>query len=134
MVGADAFIDEWLTQPMFVNLPFDAVERSSREGQHAEGLAASLREAGTGNQRWLGDDVAAISAPTLLLAGAFDEKFAREARELSAAIGTSAAALVPGAGHAAHLQQPQWCARVVQHFLNSSVHRDARSDEQNTEQ
>ena len=122
LMGAAAFVDEWLRQPMFAGVPADPVERAAREDQHASSLAASLREAGTGTQRWLGGEVASISAPTLALAGSRDDRFAREASCIANSVG-GVFSLVPGSGHAAHLEQPQWTAVVVDAFLSASVDR-----------
>jgi 2-succinyl-6-hydroxy-2,4-cyclohexadiene-1-carboxylate synthase len=120
-IGAEAFIDEWLAQPMFAELPNDPRERDARRDQHAAGLASSLREAGTGTQRWLGDELAALPTPTLVLAGASDERFAREALAMVTPWPSATAQLVPGAGHAVALHQPAWSARVVECFLAGSV-------------
>ena len=48
-IGTEAFLDEWLAQPMFQSLPKDARERAARSSD-ASGLADSLRHAGTGTQ------------------------------------------------------------------------------------
>ena len=133
-VGAEPFLAEWLSQPMFAALPNDAEERSARSDQHANALASSLREAGTGTQRWLGEQVATLNVPTLSLAGAHDPRFAKEALEIARQAPRSSFALVPGAGHAAHLHQPVWSAQLVANFLDESGHDDAGDDETESEQ
>ena len=53
-------------------------------------------------------DLGRITVPVLAVAGADDERYAAIARRMAAAIGPHAtAALVPGAGHAAHLERPE---------------------------
>jgi 2-succinyl-6-hydroxy-2,4-cyclohexadiene-1-carboxylate synthase len=52
LVGVDVFLDEWLDQKMFAGLPIDPIERAARSTD-AEGLANSLRFAGSGTQSWL---------------------------------------------------------------------------------
>ena len=52
-IGTEAFLDEWLAQPMFKSVPNDPIERAARS-HDARGLADSLRHAGTGTQ----DDLA----------------------------------------------------------------------------
>ena len=53
-----------------------------------------------------------------MVAGALDPKFTGIAREMAAAIGPNArVALVPGAGHAAHLERPAETAALVEAFL-----------------
>jgi 2-succinyl-6-hydroxy-2,4-cyclohexadiene-1-carboxylate synthase len=73
-VGADAFLDEWLAQPLFASLAPDPLERAARS-HDAAGLADSLRRCGTGNQPWLGEALRGVAAETLVLAGALDDKF-----------------------------------------------------------
>jgi 2-succinyl-6-hydroxy-2,4-cyclohexadiene-1-carboxylate synthase len=111
-IGADAFLSEWLAQPMFQSLPNDPRERSARSS-NATGLAESLRFAGTGTQRDLTDALAALSVATTILAGSMDAKFVGEAQRLHRAIPTSLSTLVDAAGHAAHLEQPQRVADLL---------------------
>ena len=125
LIGADAFLNEWLSQPMFTELPTDLQELDSRAGQRATSLASSLREAGTGTQRWLFNDLERITAVTLAIAGAHDIPFALRAREIASRIPRGTWTLIPGASHAAHLIQPAWTARIVDNFLFASVNEDA---------
>lgn len=111
-IGAEAFLDEWLAQPMFASLPHDPLERAARS-HDATGLANSLRRAGTGVQAWLGAELAALQVPTLIAAGANDPKFVGEARLLHETLPNARVALVANAGHAAHLERPDAFARLV---------------------
>jgi 2-succinyl-6-hydroxy-2,4-cyclohexadiene-1-carboxylate synthase len=111
-IGAEAFLDEWLAQPMFRSLPNDARERAARSS-NAMGLAESLRHAGTGTQNDLTDPLRTLRVATLILAGANDAKFASEAARLRSAIPTALSNLVDDAGHAAHLEQPQRVAELL---------------------
>lgn len=111
-VGTDAFLTEWLAQPMFAALPLDPVERAARSSS-AAGLAASLRRSGTGTQRWLGDELGGLEVPTLILAGENDQKFVTEAQLLNDAIPRSNLEVVGGAGHAAHLERPDAVASLL---------------------
>lgn len=129
-VGADAFVTEWLASPMFRDLPRDDEERAARSTADAAGLAASLRLAGTGTQSWLGDAVGSLAPVVLCVAGAADERFAREAVAIARAAPSGDVALVPGATHAAHLHRPTWVASVVEHFLDVSVHERAGGGEE----
>src|SRR6266511_1580140 len=99
----------------------DPVERAGRAGRLAnttQGLAASLRLHGTGAQEPLWDRLATLRPPTLLITGARDQKFAGIAERMAKAIGPSATlALVPDAGHAAHLERPDEVAALVDAFL-----------------
>jgi 2-succinyl-6-hydroxy-2,4-cyclohexadiene-1-carboxylate synthase len=114
--GVDAFLDEWLAQPLFASLG-DAAEPLTRS-RNGAGLAASLRLAGTGTQSYLASRLHEISAPVLALAGERDEKFAGEALAIASAVRHGRATLIPGAGHAAHLEAPKECAAMVEEFLD----------------
>jgi 2-succinyl-6-hydroxy-2,4-cyclohexadiene-1-carboxylate synthase len=115
-IGTELFLDEWLAGPLFRSVPDDPEERRTRSG-HATGLAESLRRCGTGTQRFLGDELATLTMPVLLIAGADDEKFAGEALEMGLRLPDAHVALIPHAGHAAHLEQPEVVGRIVVDFL-----------------
>jgi len=107
-VGVGTFLAEWLAQPLFEGLPAWARFDAERRTNTAAGLADSLRHAGTGTMTPLWDRLVAIEVPVLCLAGGQDTRFAALAGRLVAAIGPNATAgLVPGAGHAAHLERPE---------------------------
>ncbi len=116
--GLDPFLTRWLASPLFAGLPDDPAERAARRTNAPAALAASLRHAGTGTQAPLWDQLSTLTMPVLALAGEHDRRFAALARRLAAAIGPSAtAALVPGAGHAAHLEQPTAFLAVLRAWL-----------------
>jgi 2-succinyl-6-hydroxy-2,4-cyclohexadiene-1-carboxylate synthase len=111
-IGTDAFLDEWLAQPMFASLAPDPLERAARSSD-ATGLADSLRHAGAGTQDWLGSRLAALNTPTTVVAGAKDAKFMAEAERLGEYIPHASISIVLEAGHAAHLERPDACARAL---------------------
>jgi 2-succinyl-6-hydroxy-2,4-cyclohexadiene-1-carboxylate synthase len=112
LIGAEAFLGEWLAQPMFRSLPRDALERAARSSD-SSGLADSLRHAGTGTQRDLTNSLRDLHIATLILAGTRDDKFMEEADRMRDAIPGSLAAHVDDAGHAAHLEQPKRVAELL---------------------
>jgi 2-succinyl-6-hydroxy-2,4-cyclohexadiene-1-carboxylate synthase len=114
-IGSEAFLDEWLARDMFASLPKDATERDARS-RDARGLAGSLRLAGTGTQQWLAPSLASLTMPVLAFAGDRDPKFAREASAIAEAVVDGTVALVRDAHHAAHLEQPERSADLVQEF------------------
>lgn len=117
--GVAAFLERWLSLPLFADLAPDPDDVAARLANTPEGLASSLRLAGTGTMDppWW-DELAAIEAPTLVLAGERDPKFTDLGHRLAAAIGPSASfAPVPLAGHAAHLEQPHTVVDLVRAFL-----------------
>lgn len=116
-VGTAVFLAEWLAQPLFAGLPEDAPGARSTD---AAGLASSLRLAGTGAQEPLWDRLPVLGMPVLVLAGERDGKFRALADRLAAAIGANAeVAVVPGAGHAAHLERPEAFLDVVRRWLDA---------------
>ena len=57
--------------------------------------------------------------PALVVAGADDTKFSAEASRLVESIGANATlALIEGAGHAAHLEQPELFLSTLRGWLN----------------
>lgn len=116
--GVEAFLDRWLALPLFAGLDERTSFRAERSTNTAAGLASSLRLAGTGAQEPLWDRLAAIAAPTLVVAGEQDEKFTTLGRRLVEGIGPNATfADIPGAGHSAHLEQPERFLAAVQPWL-----------------
>jgi 2-succinyl-6-hydroxy-2,4-cyclohexadiene-1-carboxylate synthase len=113
-----AFLRRWLAAPMFAHLrspDFDERLRNTPAG-----LASSLRLAGTGTQRPLWEELRRLEMPVLVLAGADDIRFASAGVRMVRGLPGGVLTLVPGAGHAAHLQQPVLTARLVEQFLAGS--------------
>jgi 2-succinyl-6-hydroxy-2,4-cyclohexadiene-1-carboxylate synthase len=119
-VGTDTFVDEWLDQPLFAGLRRTDAAVEERRRNDPAGLAASLRLAGTGTQRPRWTDLAAIDVPVLVLAGVDDPKFSALAGRLGRSIGPNATvALVPRAGHTAHLENPADTASIVRRWMRA---------------
>ncbi|MGQ0434687.1 MAG: alpha/beta fold hydrolase [Microthrixaceae bacterium] len=105
--GVEAFVDRWLALPLFAGLPPERSFRAERLTNTADGLASSLETVGTGEQEPSWDALHRLDMPVLVLAGARDEKFSLLAQRMVEAIGANATlALIPDAGHTAHLEQP----------------------------
>lgn len=116
--GLEAFLDAWLTQPLFARLPPEAAHRAERLQNTVDGLVSSLEQAGTGSQDPSWHRLATLAMPVLVVAGALDEKFAALGTRMAEAIGDNATlALVPGAGHAAHLEQPGAFLSILRPWL-----------------
>lgn len=118
--GVAPFLEEWLAQPLFAGLEPTPEDLAARLANTADGLASSLRLAGTGTMDppWW-DELADIEIPTLVVWGERDLKFAALGTRLAGAIGSTAAtAVIAGAGHAAHLEQPGAFGAVVQRFAD----------------
>ena len=72
---------------------------------------------GAGRQEPLWDRLPALHVPTLLLAGELDTKYCDIARRMAAALPAAQVTIVPGAGHAIHLEQPDAFQKIVLRFL-----------------
>jgi 2-succinyl-6-hydroxy-2,4-cyclohexadiene-1-carboxylate synthase len=116
--GLEAFLAWWLTQPLFADLTPDQAGIEARRENTVAGLRSSLEHAGTGSQEPLWDCLGELAMPVLALAGARDERYAALAQRMAGAVGSSArAAVVPDAGHAAHLERPDAFLRVLRAWL-----------------
>ena len=117
--GLEPFVRWWLEQPLFATLPPAAADLESRLTGTAAGLASSLRLAGTGTQQPLWDRVTSLTMPVLVVAGELDQKYVQLAERLVATIGSNAClAVIAGAGHACHMEQPDSFLAVVEPFLD----------------
>ena len=116
-VGVDAFLDEWLAQPMFAGLKLDDVQRADRLRNTADGLASSLRHAGAGAQGSLWPRLREMNMPVLTIAGELDHKFAAIGRQIAASVPEGESVEIPGVGHAAHLQDAEAVIDVLVAWL-----------------
>ena len=118
--GLEAFLERWLARPLFVGLPRHAAGVGARLDNSAPALADTLRRMGTGAQESLWERLPELCMPVLLVAGERDTEFARLAGEMADRIGAPArVALVPGAGHACHLERPGPFVDLVLPFLET---------------
>lgn len=113
----DGFLARWLANPMFATLPKERAGLGERASNSARGLASSLRRCSLGTQRDLRDELARTSTPTLLLAGSRDDPFVASSVGVASRSAHVHAAVVPGAGHALHLEQPLITAAFIDAFL-----------------
>jgi 2-succinyl-6-hydroxy-2,4-cyclohexadiene-1-carboxylate synthase len=125
-VGVETFVDEWLAQPMFATLRrrgarFLAEQRRQRVSNSARGLADSLRRLGPGAQPPLFDALPRVDVPVLLVAGALDRKFVALAHDLAGRLPRAELCELAGAGHAAHLEEPEAFVHAVQDFLRRAT-------------
>lgn len=124
--GVQAFIDHWEKLPLFASqsaLPPEAREalRRQRLGNRPGGLAQSLRGVGTGVQPSLHARLPTLHTPTLLIAGELDTKFSAIARSMARVLPQSQLCIVPGAGHAVHLERPEEFVSMVGDFSFSLI-------------
>ncbi|MGH9130560.1 MAG: alpha/beta fold hydrolase [Acidimicrobiales bacterium] len=114
----DAFLECWLARPMWATLSPAAAGREDRRRNTPAGLASSLRLAGTGTQEPLWDQLHKLEMPTLVMAGELDSAFAAHATRIAGLIGPNASLwLVPGAGHAVHLERAEAVTAAIRAFV-----------------
>jgi 2-succinyl-6-hydroxy-2,4-cyclohexadiene-1-carboxylate synthase len=117
-IGVEAFVEEWLAQPLFASLGHARAHVEARHQNTAAGLAASLRLFGTGVHEPMWERLGDLAMPVLLIVGATDHKFATIAHEMGESIANATIAVIPGAGHTVHLEQPEATARLVHDWLS----------------
>ena len=83
----------------------------------AVGLANSLRGMGQGAQPSYWDRLGDIAVPVLLIAGGLDRKFVGIAGQMGVRIADATLSVVPGAGHAVHLERPDEFLGDVREFI-----------------
>lgn len=121
--GIEAFVEAWEALPLWSsqhNVAHSALlrQREIRLANRPLGLANSLRGMGQGSQPSLWNGLARLEAPTLLIAGELDNKFAGIASRMAARLPNTTLAIVPGAGHAVHLERPDDYVATVDTFLS----------------
>ena len=126
--GLERFVDRWMELPLFASqrrLGEAALARAreQRLSNRAHGLAQSLRGMGTGAQPALHTRLPSLHVPILLVAGSLDAKFAAIASDLASRLSDARAQLVPGAGHACHLEQPEAFLRIARRFFDAAEAR-----------
>lgn len=121
-IGTEAFVDEWLEQPLFATLQklgpaFLAAQRAARLENDPYELAASLRGLGPAAQPPLFDQLSRVTVPVLLVVGGLDTRFVAVAHDLARRMPQAAVCEIADAGHAVHVEQPAALASAVRDFL-----------------
>jgi 2-succinyl-6-hydroxy-2,4-cyclohexadiene-1-carboxylate synthase len=103
-IGVSQFIPEWLSNPMFKGLSAQYADIPKRNTNTEQGLANSLRYAGTGNQEPLWEKLKNLQMPVLIITGEHDQKFTDIGREMAAEIPNCEYRVMSGVGHTCHLE------------------------------
>jgi len=119
--GIPAFVAYWEQLPLFasqLSLPNEkkAALHAQRLHNRATGLANCLRGVGTGVQPALHSQLPTLTIPVLLITGELDAKFCAIAQEMQRALPLVQWSVVPGTGHAVHLEQSALFVRDVVGF------------------
>jgi 2-succinyl-6-hydroxy-2,4-cyclohexadiene-1-carboxylate synthase len=120
--GLASFVDAWMALPIFASqkrLGEAALERAraQRLRGKALGFANSLRGMGTGAMPPLFGALGGLARPVLLVVGEEDAKFMEIAQALASDLPDAATLAVPEAGHAAHLERPDFVADAARDFF-----------------
>jgi 2-succinyl-6-hydroxy-2,4-cyclohexadiene-1-carboxylate synthase len=109
------FAKRWAQTPVLAGLPeaIAATTHADRLRSTPAGLARALRGLGTGALPSLWERLGELVVPVTLVVGERDQKFRVIAEEMSAAIPVAKVVVVPGAGHAAHLEASARVAAVI---------------------
>ena len=109
--GITWFVDYWEQLSLWESQKTLAQEiletqRSQRLQNNPEGLANSLRGMGKGVQPNLWDMLPNLTLPIHLIVGEYDTKFLQINHEMAQQIPNVTMAMIKGAGHTAHLENP----------------------------
>lgn len=109
------FAERWARTPVLADQPpaVRAAVGADRLRSTPGGLAAALRGLGTGALPSLWDRLGEVVVPVELVVGERDEKFRAVAERMAAGLPAGRVVVVPGAGHAVHLEDPEAVARVI---------------------
>jgi 2-succinyl-6-hydroxy-2,4-cyclohexadiene-1-carboxylate synthase len=122
--GMTAFVDRWEEIPLFQSqrklLPTKRTKiREQRLRNNPLGLANSLRGMGTGKQPSYWDKLSTLHIPAFFICGELDRKFCYIAEEMARRVRQSSICQVFQAGHAIHVEQPEFFGKIVVEFLQS---------------
>ena len=114
--GVEAFARSWAAQPLFATQPPEVAAAAHRDRlrNSAGGLAASLRGMGTGAMTPVWDRLHELAMPARVVVGEHDAKFRVIGEKLVDALPNADLVVIPGAGHAAHLEAPEAVARAIE--------------------
>ena len=109
------FARSWAKTPVLTGLSPDVEAAVHRDRLRCttDGLASALRGLGTGVLPSLWERLCDVRMPVMVIAGGRDEKFCGIARQMAAALPSSHVEVIPGTGHAAHLERPRRIASVI---------------------
>ena len=111
----ERFAQRWGSLPLLSDQPAEVrakVDEDRRRNSPA-GLAAALRGLGTGVLPSLWPRLEQLTIPFELVVGERDEKFQVVAERMARELPRGELVVVPGAGHAVHLEAPARVAEVV---------------------
>jgi 2-succinyl-6-hydroxy-2,4-cyclohexadiene-1-carboxylate synthase len=111
----EEFVVAWATTPVLGEQPPEvaAAAHADRLRNTPWGLARALRGLGTGALPSLWDRLGELRIPVTLVVGERDHKFAGLAEQMASRMAQPETVIVPGAGHAVHLEAPERTAAII---------------------
>lgn len=111
----EEFAERWARIPVLADTPpaIAAQAHADRLLSSTVGLARALRGLGTGALPSLWERLGELRMSVTLVAGERDRRFSETAQEMAALIPRVTVTIVPGAGHAVHLEQPDAVASIL---------------------
>ena len=111
----EAFAARWARTPVLADQPPKVAERvhADRLRNTPQGLARALRGLGAGALPPVWHRLGELQIPVLLVVGERDEKFLKIAQAMADEIASALLEVIPGAGHAVHLERPEAVAAAI---------------------
>jgi 2-succinyl-6-hydroxy-2,4-cyclohexadiene-1-carboxylate synthase len=124
--GIEAFVAEWEQQPLLALQPHvpEAIrqrQRALRLLNNPTGLANSLLGMGAAQQVPLWSRLGELDMPVQLIVGQADARYVGLAERMRQSLPRAELAVLPMAGHTAHLDQPEGFLRIVEQTLTNRV-------------
>jgi 2-succinyl-6-hydroxy-2,4-cyclohexadiene-1-carboxylate synthase len=115
----DEVVARWERNPVFASQPSSLVDaqRAGRLAHSPADLAQLLRTAGQGALDPIWDRLGSLEMPVLALAGENDLTYRAAAERIASLVPRGRSAVIPGAGHAAHLEAPEAVRAEILTFL-----------------
>jgi 2-succinyl-6-hydroxy-2,4-cyclohexadiene-1-carboxylate synthase len=112
-------VERWEAQPVFATQS-EALREQQRPGRlshEPRDLARLLRSAGQGATPAVWDRLRELRMPVLLIAGERDQKYVAAAHRMAGLLPRARLEVIPGAGHAPHLEQPELVAELLDEYF-----------------
>jgi 2-succinyl-6-hydroxy-2,4-cyclohexadiene-1-carboxylate synthase len=111
----EEFARRWAQTPVLAGLPAAALHaaHADRLRSTPAGLARALRGLGTGALPSLWERLGELSIPVTVMVGERDSKFQGIAAEMTTGMPAAELLVVPGVGHAVHLEAPEAVAEQL---------------------
>ncbi len=115
----EACARRWARTPVLAGLSPEVSERvhQDRLRSTTAGLARALRGLGTGALPSVWDRLGELSTPTVIVVGERDLKFQAIGAQMLERLARAEMVVVPGAGHAVHLEAPRRVAEIIEAAL-----------------